>query len=316
MLIEINSHSLFSKWFSESGKLVQKLFDRVHDYAQDTESFVTVMIDEVESLTAARAGAMNGSEPGDALRVSQQARRSRAEPPRPSRPRWRRRRRWLDAGMPPYPAPTANDQVVNALLTQLDKLKQFPNVLVMATSNLAGSIDSAFIDRADIKQYVGLPSPEAIYWILSSCLRELGNCGLASGTSRLLRYDELPHHRPHPAAVEGEGMTAFPNLSEIIHAAECTAPAPQTIDEDMPRAERRRLRALQASASLLALAERCAKQRISGRFLRRVPLVAHSRYLKNASGVRVERWIAAFAKCIDDEVKSMSSIEQAEGRKK
>lgn len=70
MLIEINSHSLFSKWFSESGKLVQKLFDRVHDYAQDAESFVTVMIDEVESLTAARAGAMNGSEPGDALRVS------------------------------------------------------------------------------------------------------------------------------------------------------------------------------------------------------------------------------------------------------
>lgn len=69
MLIEINSHSLFSKWFSESGKLVQKLFDRVHDYAQDAESFVTVMIDEVESLTAARAGAMNGSEPGDALRV-------------------------------------------------------------------------------------------------------------------------------------------------------------------------------------------------------------------------------------------------------
>ena len=70
VLIEINSHSLFSKWFSESGKLVQKLFDRVHDYAQDTESFVTVMIDEVESLTAARAGAMNGSEPGHALRVS------------------------------------------------------------------------------------------------------------------------------------------------------------------------------------------------------------------------------------------------------
>lgn len=210
--------------------------------------------------------------------------------------------------------------MVNALLTQLDKLKQFPNVLVMATSNLAGSIDSAFIDRADIKQYVGLPSPEAIYWILASCLRELGNCGLATGTSRLLRYDELPHQHSAAAAVEGEGMTAFPNLSEIIHAGECTAPPPAavvpTIDENMPRSERRRLRALQASTSLLNLAERCARQRISGRFLRRVPLVAHSRYLKNASGVRVERWIAAFAKCIDDEVRSMASIGEAEGRKK
>ena len=29
-LIEINAHSLFSKWFSESGKLVSKLFAKVH----------------------------------------------------------------------------------------------------------------------------------------------------------------------------------------------------------------------------------------------------------------------------------------------
>jgi SpoVK/Ycf46/Vps4 family AAA+-type ATPase len=35
---------------------------------------------------------------------------------------------------------TTNLQVVNALLTQLDKLKQFNNVLVMATSNLASKI--------------------------------------------------------------------------------------------------------------------------------------------------------------------------------
>lgn len=28
-LVEINSHSLFSKWFSESGKLVQRMFKTV-----------------------------------------------------------------------------------------------------------------------------------------------------------------------------------------------------------------------------------------------------------------------------------------------
>jgi SpoVK/Ycf46/Vps4 family AAA+-type ATPase len=28
-LVEINSHSLFSKWFSESGKLVQKMFTEI-----------------------------------------------------------------------------------------------------------------------------------------------------------------------------------------------------------------------------------------------------------------------------------------------
>lgn len=28
-LVEVNAHSLFSKWFSESGKLVNKLFDTI-----------------------------------------------------------------------------------------------------------------------------------------------------------------------------------------------------------------------------------------------------------------------------------------------
>jgi hypothetical protein len=43
-LVEINSHSLFSKWFSESGKLVQKLFDAVHEMIANEEQLVVVMI--------------------------------------------------------------------------------------------------------------------------------------------------------------------------------------------------------------------------------------------------------------------------------
>jgi hypothetical protein len=89
-LLEINSHSLFSRWFSESGKLVQKLFGSVMDLVEDEDTFVVVLIgtflactvaifvssykfplaDEVESLTAARAGAMAGTEPTDSLRVN------------------------------------------------------------------------------------------------------------------------------------------------------------------------------------------------------------------------------------------------------
>jgi len=46
-------------------------------------------------------------------------------------------------------------------------------VLVVSTSNLAQAIDSAFVDRADIVQYIDLPAPEAIYVILRSCLLEL-----------------------------------------------------------------------------------------------------------------------------------------------
>jgi len=45
-IVEINSHSLFSKWFSESGKLVQKLFSKVNEMVDDEDCFVVVMIGE------------------------------------------------------------------------------------------------------------------------------------------------------------------------------------------------------------------------------------------------------------------------------
>lgn len=65
-LVEVNSHSLFSKWFSESGKLVQKMFEHVQELISDPCAFVCVLIDEVESLAAARKASSN--EPSDAIR--------------------------------------------------------------------------------------------------------------------------------------------------------------------------------------------------------------------------------------------------------
>jgi len=135
-LVEINAHSLFSKWFSESGKLVMRLFAYITEMIADDDSFVCVLIDEVESLTAARKSAMAGTEPSDAIRV------------------------------------------VNALLTQLDALKRHPNVIVLTTSNITGAIDLAFVDRADIKQFIPLPSVKARYGILRSCVRELLRTGV------------------------------------------------------------------------------------------------------------------------------------------
>ncbi|KAK7491376.1 hypothetical protein BaRGS_00017354 [Batillaria attramentaria] len=148
-LVEINSHSLFSKWFSESGKLVTKMFQRLHDYMVDPELLVCVLIDEVESLTAARKSCLNGNEPSDAIRV------------------------------------------VNAVLTQIDQLKKFPNCLILTTSNITGAIDLAFVDRADIKQYIGPPSPQAIYKIYLSCLNELMRVGIISPAQQLLELRAL-----------------------------------------------------------------------------------------------------------------------------
>jgi hypothetical protein len=47
------------------------------------------------------------------------------------------------------------------VLTQIDQLRQRDNVLILTTSNISEAIDLAFVDRADIKQYIGLPTKEA-----------------------------------------------------------------------------------------------------------------------------------------------------------
>lgn len=66
-LVEINSHSLFSRWFSESGKLVQKLFGsvglifavlpleadlitQVTDMVDDEDTFVVLLIGTLPSI--------------------------------------------------------------------------------------------------------------------------------------------------------------------------------------------------------------------------------------------------------------------------
>lgn len=69
--------------------------------------------------------------------------------------------------------PSDSLRVVNAVLTQLDQIRKFPNVLILTTSNLTSTIDLAFIDRADIKQFIGNPSLEAIYHIYQSATDEL-----------------------------------------------------------------------------------------------------------------------------------------------
>lgn len=69
MLFEVNAHSLFSKWFSESGKLVMKLFNHISEIAEDQNSLVVLLIDEVESIANARSAASRSGEPGDAVRV-------------------------------------------------------------------------------------------------------------------------------------------------------------------------------------------------------------------------------------------------------
>ncbi|ETM33078.1 hypothetical protein L914_19640 [Phytophthora nicotianae] len=219
VLLEINAHSLFSKWFSESGKLVMKLFRQIQELVEDEESLICVLIDEVESLTAARKSALSGSEPSDAIRV------------------------------------------VNALLTQLDSLKRHSNVLILTTSNITEAIDVAFVDRADIKQYIGLPSGHARYEILRSCIEELRRVGiLKPSTQPLFAYQEL--------------MRRKASRKRMVDQMTCP-PGGENGNED-----------LELSLELLQAAEMA--EGFSGRALRKLPFQAHAFFVQTRTATASE----------------------------
>ncbi|XP_057465387.1 pachytene checkpoint protein 2 homolog [Actinidia eriantha] len=199
-LVEVNAHSLFSKWFSESGKLVAKLFQKIQEMVEEENSLVFVLIDEVESLAAARKAALSGSEPSDSIRV------------------------------------------VNALLTQMDKLKSAPNVIILTTSNITAAIDVAFVDRADIKAYIGPPTLQARYEILRSCLQELLRTGILSKS-------------------QDGYLLILPNYASLKETLNMTVKQdPQTL--------------VHMSKQLLEAAEAC--EGLSGRSLRKLPFLAHA----------------------------------------
>lgn len=166
--IEVSAHSLFSKWFSESGKLVAKLFDRIEEAVEDSDTLVFVLIDEVESLTSARKAAAAGSEPSDSIRA------------------------------------------VNALLTKMDGLRRHPNVLILTTSNVTEAIDDAFIDRADIKAYIGPPGVQARYEILRHALHALQSVTIIQSQVEIPPFNmvdskSLNHHHDHAIHSNGGG---------------------------------------------------------------------------------------------------------------
>jgi len=198
-LIEINSHSLFSKWFSESGKLVMQMFEKVQDYVSDPQCLVFLLIDEVESLAQNRQSVEARNEPTDSIRA------------------------------------------VNALLTQIDRIKQYPNVIILTTSNMANTIDLAFVDRADLKIFIGPPSATVIYGILASSINELIRVGIVEASQDLpATFDassDQPQLNPTPEAstlleiatyatqcgFSGRGLRKLPFLahSNFVDSMQC-----------------------------------------------------------------------------------------------
>ena len=132
-LIDINSNFLLSEYYSQSGKLLTLVFQKLKELSScSSDTFYIVLIDEIETLLTSRdLHASNSNEPLDSLRA------------------------------------------VNVILTQLDQIKKFKNILIIATSNLSEMLDSAFLDRADLKFYIKQPSLKGIYKIYMACINEL-----------------------------------------------------------------------------------------------------------------------------------------------
>ena len=98
-LIELNTHSILSKFFGESGRIVATFFRNIESQLEaEPDIFIFLLIDEIESLVSARDRNLSGNEPQDAMRV------------------------------------------VNSLLTALDRLRKYQNVLIFCTSNLMQAI--------------------------------------------------------------------------------------------------------------------------------------------------------------------------------
>lgn len=94
-------------------------------------------------------------------------------------------------------------RVVNIILTQLDALQKFQNVLFLTTSNMIETIDKAFLDRVDKKVYVGPPGCTARRALIRSSVLTLLQKKLVVWSSSL----EDVTHLLHEISTSSEGLS-------------------------------------------------------------------------------------------------------------
>ncbi|KAK1823139.1 hypothetical protein LTR12_002442 [Friedmanniomyces endolithicus] len=71
-LIELNTSSMLSKYFGESGKLISATFERVYAAAQDSGTLICVVMDEVETIAGSRERSTASGECNDGMRATNQ----------------------------------------------------------------------------------------------------------------------------------------------------------------------------------------------------------------------------------------------------
>jgi SpoVK/Ycf46/Vps4 family AAA+-type ATPase len=158
-------------------------------------------------------------------------------------------------------------RATNQLLTALDKLRCFTNVLVFCTSNLIQTVDGAFLSRVDTAKYIGNPISAATYEILRSCLEDLIRSGLIAISEREEKKETNGERDITMQACDD----AYGSVEEDsqTQSVDCfpqyrTAAMKECIEPDS------------LGTQLLAISKRCVG--FSGRLLRRLPLLALATY--------------------------------------
>ena len=177
---------------------------------------------------------------------------------------------------------------------------QTPDILaqVLTTSNITGAIDLAFVDRADIKAFIGPPSVAARYEMLRGCVAELARVGIVAAPP-LLPWRRLQVWRQ---ARDNVSMTCLLRVvSACGHLAlSCPGPASRHCSADSMVTSRAIPVAVECSmqseehslldSSASAAAEHAALvdgsralarvarlcEGLSGRAIRKLPFLAHT----------------------------------------
>lgn len=127
------------------------------------------------------------------------------------------------------------------------------NVIILSTSNISDSIDDAFVDRIDIKQYIGLPNDESRYEIMRSCLIEL-----------IIKKIII--------IIDCDNNNIFPHYKDIINNYSSSDNNIMKLNDEIIKL-------------LLELIENT--KGLSGRTLRKLPLQAYSYYIHNNKSVEL-----------------------------
>jgi len=241
--IEVASHSLLSKWFGESAKLVDTMFQQIFTIASDESTLVCVLIDEVESLAGFREKAVSGNEVADALRVTNQLLTA------------------LDK------LRHKSNVMVFCTTNLLSAMVSFCH-FHRSERVLMSTKDSAFLDRVDVIQQIRNPSTEATYEIFRSTFNELIRCGVLTQGEALEEGRSVQVDSNLDKVLADDSGILMKADSENLSKNACAPELPSIFKVNVELWDQPQLQ----GPKLQKIAEMAAGR--SGRTLRRLPTIA------------------------------------------